>query len=82
MPISDPENVSISPKAISTLWCISPSGGQQKPAMSNVPPNTHKPTANINCTFFIIICLDRFAACTPKIKDFSGTPLDVRPLCC
>ena len=55
MPISAPENVSTSPKAISTLWCISPSGGQQKPATSSIPPNTHRPTANINCTFFISV---------------------------
>ena len=55
MPMREPEKVRISPKAISTLWCISPSGGQQKPAMSNTPPNTHRPTANINCTFFISV---------------------------
>ena len=53
--MSEPLKVSISPKAMSTEWCISPNGGQQKPAMSRMPPKTHSPTDNINCTFFILV---------------------------
>ena len=48
MPISDPENVSISPNAISTLWWISPIGGITNPATSNVQPKLHITTAVIN----------------------------------
>ena len=54
MPIRLPQKVRISPKAMSTEWCISPNGGQQKPAMSRTPPKTHSPTDNINCTFFML----------------------------
>ena len=45
MPISEPENVSISPKAINTLWCTSPTGGLQTPATSNAQPKLHITTA-------------------------------------
>ena len=67
MPMSEPAKVSISPKAISTLWCISPSGGQMKPAMSNIPPNAHRLTANINCAVFI----DLFNIYLPPISLIS-----------
>ena len=52
--MSEPQKVRISPKAMSTEWCISPIGGQQKPAMSRTPPKMHSPTDNINCTFFML----------------------------
>ena len=48
MPISEPEKVSISPKAISTLWWISPTGGAQNPATSNAQPKLHITTAVIS----------------------------------
>ena len=54
MPMSEPENVSISPKAINSEWCISPIGGQRKPHASNTQPNPHRLTAKSNCTFFMI----------------------------
>ena len=47
--MSEPLKVSTSPKAMSTLWCISPNGGQQKPAMSNAHPNVHIATAVKSC---------------------------------
>ena len=53
MPMRLPAKVSISPKAMSTLWWISPSGGQMNPASNNRPPNTHRLTDNINCAVFI-----------------------------
>ena len=58
--MSEPLKVSISPKAMSTEWCISPNGGQQKPAMSRTPPKTHSPTDNINCTFFMLVNIIAF----------------------
>ena len=54
MPMREPAKVSISPKAISTEWWISASGGQQKPASNSKPPYTQRLTDNINCTFFMI----------------------------
>ena len=54
MPIRLPLKVSISPKAMSTEWCISPIGGQRKPNASNAQPNTHRLTAKSNCTCFMI----------------------------
>ena len=41
MPMSEPENVSISPNAINSEWCISPTGGVTKPATSNAHPKAH-----------------------------------------
>ena len=60
MPMSEPLKVRISPNAIRTEWCISPNGGQQKPAMSKTPPKTHSPTDNINCTFFMLVNIIAF----------------------
>ena len=54
MPIRLPLKVSISPKAMSTLWWISPIGGQRKPHASNAHPKAHRLTAKSNCTFFMI----------------------------
>ena len=54
MPIKLPLKVSTSPKAMSTLWWISPIGGQKNPHASNTHPNTHRLTAKNNCTFFMI----------------------------
>ena len=48
MPIREPLKVSISPKAISTLWCISAKGGQRKPANNSPHPNPHSIIATIN----------------------------------
>ena len=54
MPIRPPLKVSISPKAMSTEWCISPIGGQRKPHASNAHPKAHRLTAKNNCTFFML----------------------------
>ena len=54
MPMSEPLKASISPKAMSTEWCISPIGGQRKPHASNAHPKMHRLTAKNNCTFFMI----------------------------
>ena len=54
MPIRLPLKVSISPKAMSTEWCISPIGGQRKPHASNAHPKMHRLTAKNNCTFFML----------------------------
>ena len=54
MPMREPEKVSISPKAMSTLWWISASGGQRKPAIKSRTPNAHSVTATINCNVFMI----------------------------
>ena len=53
--MSEPMKVSISPKAMSTEWCISASGGRMKPVTSSTHPKTHSVTDNINCKFFFII---------------------------
>ena len=57
MPIREPAKVSISPKAINTLWCISASGGRMKPVTSSTHPKTHSVTDIINCKFFFIVFL-------------------------
>ena len=54
MPMREPLNVSISPNAINNEWCISPTGGEQKPAMSNAHPKVHIVIAMINCKRFIM----------------------------
>ena len=41
MPMSEPEKVSISPKAINSEWWISPTGGVTNPATSNAHPKLH-----------------------------------------
>ena len=48
MPMSEPENVSISPKAIKMEWCISPVGGVTNPATSIAHPKVHNAKAVIN----------------------------------
>ena len=45
MPMREPEKVSISPKAMRIDWCISPKGGQRKPARSIMHPKMHNATA-------------------------------------
>ena len=52
--MSEPAKVSISPKAMSTEWCISPVGTAMNPHASNAHPKAHIATESINCTFFII----------------------------
>ena len=53
MPIRLPLKVSISPKAMSTLWWISPIGGQRKPHASNAHPKAHIAVAMMSCKRFI-----------------------------
>ena len=40
--MSEPLKVNISPKAMSTEWCISPIGGQRKPHASNAHPKMRR----------------------------------------
>ena len=54
MPISDPLNVNISPKATSTLWWISPTGCTTNPATIIAHPKMHNDVARISCRRFII----------------------------
>ena len=49
----EPLKVSISPKAMSTLWWISASGGAIKPAASNAQPKLHITIASMSCKLFI-----------------------------
>ena len=64
--MSEPLKVRISPKAMSTLWCISPNGGQQKPAMSNAQPKLHIATAVKSCKRFILM-RDYLPLSTPSL---------------
>ena len=48
MPTREPLKVSISPKAMSTLWCISPTGVAQNPATNSKTPNPHRLIDKIN----------------------------------
>ena len=48
MPMSEPLKVSISPKAISTLWCISPVGTAINPHASNAHPKAHIATESMS----------------------------------
>ena len=52
--MSEPLKVSISPKAMRTLWCISANGGQTKPAVSIAHPKMHNATAVKSCTSFMV----------------------------
>ena len=45
MPMSEPENVNISPNAINSEWWISPTGGVTNPATSIVHPKMHNAVA-------------------------------------
>jgi hypothetical protein len=38
---------------MSTLWCISASGGEMKPAASNAQPKLHITVAMMSCNLFI-----------------------------
>ena len=49
MPNSEPTNVSISPKAISTELSITPVGGTMKPAVSSTEPKITNTTAHASC---------------------------------
>ena len=53
MPIRLPLKVSISPKAMSTEWWISASGGHIKPATSKRHPNAQSITAHMSWRRFI-----------------------------
>ena len=55
MPMREPLKVSISPKATSTLWCISARGGRTKPVNNSPHPNPHSIIATINWKFFFIV---------------------------
>ena len=55
MPIREPLKVSISPKVMSTLWWISPTGGQRKPAMSIMHPKVHNAIAAMSCKDLVCI---------------------------
>ena len=55
MPIRLPLKVSISPKAMSTLWWISPIGGQRKPHASNAHPKAHIAVAMMSCKRFMTV---------------------------
>ena len=55
MPMRLPLKVSISPKAMSTEWWISASGGQQKPAMSIMHPKMHNAIAALICKRLIAL---------------------------
>ena len=45
MPMSEPLKVRISPKAMRTLWCISPKGEHANPAVSIMQPKLHNAIA-------------------------------------
>ena len=72
MPMSEPENVNISPNAINSEWCISPIGGVTNPAVSMRHPKTHKTTDNVNCTFFMIA----FVFLSPRISRITTDNTD------
>jgi hypothetical protein len=49
----EPLKVSISPKAISSEWWISPTGGAMNPAASNAQPKLHITVAMMSCKRFM-----------------------------
>ena len=51
--MSEPAKVSISPKAMSTLWCISPVGTAMNPHASNAHPKVHIATESMSWVFLI-----------------------------
>ena len=55
MPMSEPLKVSISPKAMSTEWWISPNGCATKPHASNAHPKAHIAVAIMSCKRFTLI---------------------------
>ena len=69
MPISEPENVSISPNAISSEWWISPTGGVTNPATSIVHPKMHNAKAVVNCKRFMLTGLQSPHASSAKHTD-------------
>lgn len=54
MPNSEPTNVSISPKAISTELSITPVGGTMKPAVSSTEPKITNTTAHASCAPLVL----------------------------
>ena len=70
--MSEPLKVSISPKAMRTLWWISPNGGQRKPANNSPHPNPHSIIATINWKFFFMISLSFSPRGPHEIRDLVG----------
>ena len=56
MPMSEPAKVSISPKAMSTEWCISPVGTATNPHASNAHPKAHIATESMSWVFLMGSC--------------------------
>ena len=86
MPISEPENVSISPNAINSEWWISPTGGVTNPATSIVHPKMHNAKAVVNCKRFMLTGLQSLHASSAKCTDTGfctwfdcGSSLDLVP---
>ena len=73
MPMSEPEKVKISPKAISTLWCISAKGGAIKPQASIMHPKMHNATDSMSWMFFFIVFLFLFPRISRIFTDFIST---------
>lgn len=57
MPMSDPEKVQASPKAMSTESWISPGGGMMNPAMSSPTPTKNTTTAMASWIFSLIFSM-------------------------
>ena len=71
MPMSEPENVNISPNAINSEWWISPTGGVTNPATNSKTPNPHRLIDKINWTFFISFTF--ISSRGPhEVRDFVG----------
>ena len=86
MPMSEPENVSISPNAINSEWWISPTGGVANPATSNAQPKLHITIAVVNCKRFMLTGLQSPHASSAKCTDTGfctwfdcGSSLDLVP---
>ena len=57
---------------MSTEWCTSPNGGQQKPANNSPHPNPHSIIATINWKFFFMISLSFSPRGPHEIRDLVG----------
>ena len=55
-----------------TEWCISPNGGQRKPANNSRHPNPHSIIATINWKFFFMISLSFSPRGPHEIRDLVG----------
>ena len=68
--MSEPLKVSISPKAMSTLWCISPVGTATNPHASNAHPKAHIATESMSWVFLIGAILDvsHYAINSPRTR--------------